>query len=206
MTCPYTLRLAVLCAALAGPAWAQAQAPQQPAAGNPAAPAPVAAEVKPPPATPEAAPAPEATASERRAAREELERELGGGDAASDESTGMGFMLVRTFVVLAVVILSIYLTLNFGLRRLMGLKGPVGSSGVVTVLERVPLDQRRALFVVKAGGEYLLVGGAEGALSLLCKLAPEEVERAQRERSAKALQLSPFLQKLLSRRGPPPTP
>lgn len=196
VTRPSTARLLAVCAALALPALAADPAAVAPAAepapakaGNPPAPADVAGEVRP------------QTAQERKAAREELEKELG--EVSPEETEGMGFMLVRTFVVLAVVILSIYLTLNFGLRRLMGLKGPVGSGGLVTVLERVALDQRRSLFVVKAGGEYLLVGGGEGALNLLCKLTPEEVERAQRERSAQAMTMSPFLQKLLSRRGPP---
>ena len=32
---------------------------------------------------------------------------------------------------------------------------------VVSVVERLPLDQRRTLFVLKAGDEYLLVGGGE---------------------------------------------
>src|SRR5690349_11514331 len=55
-------------------------------------------------------PAPD-IAADRRAAREELEKELG--TAAPEEGEGMGSMLLRTFVVLGVVVLSIYLTLNF---------------------------------------------------------------------------------------------
>ncbi len=128
-------------------------------------------------------------------------------EAQGNEDFGYGWVLLRTLVVLGIVLAVIYLTLNFGLRRLMGLKGlPSGHASVVTLLERVPLDQKRALFVVKAAGEYLLVGGADGGLSLIAKLDAAEVERLQRERVATPLALSPFLQKLLTRRGGPPPP
>ncbi len=179
-----------------------AAAPRFPLPQQPPADVPVEALVPAPTPAVEPAPAAEDPQARRRAVREELAREQD--QALGEDDVGMGAMLFRTFVVLGVVILSIYLTLNFGLRRLMGLKAPLGMTGVVTVVERVALDQRRALFVVKAGGEYLLVGGGgEGALSLLCKLSAEEVDRALREKSSGGLAMSPFLQKLLARRPPP---
>jgi flagellar biogenesis protein FliO len=79
----------------------------------------------------------------------------------------------------------------------------VGRKQLVTVVERVPLDQRRALFVLKAADEYLLVGSGESGLQLLSKLDTQAVERIQSERSqpaANVVPMSPFLQKLLSRR------
>jgi flagellar biogenesis protein FliO len=111
-------------------------------------------------------------------------------------------MLMRTVLVFGLVVLSIYLTLNVGLRRLMGLQGvPMGRPSVVSVVERVALDQRRTLFVLKAADEYLLVGGGEGGLQLLSKLDTESVERIRAERPpANVVPLSPFLQKLLARR------
>ncbi len=116
----------------------------------------------------------------------------------------MGWALVRTVLLLLAVLASIYLTLNVGLRRLMGLQGVgVGRQSLVSVVERVPLDQRRTLFVLKAADEYLLVGGGEGGLQLLSKLDTEAVERIraeQRQPSANVIPMSPFLQKLLSRR------
>ncbi|WP_232293653.1 flagellar biosynthetic protein FliO [Stigmatella aurantiaca] len=123
-------------------------------------------------------------------------------DASPEEPESMGWTLVRTVLLLAAVVASIYLTLNVGLRRLMGLQGvPVGRPSVVAVLERLPLDQRRTLFVLKAADEYLLVGGGEGGLQLLSKLDTEAVERIRAERpQTPAIPLSPFLQKLLSRR------
>jgi flagellar biogenesis protein FliO len=120
----------------------------------------------------------------------------------------MGWTLVRTLFLLGAVLAFIYLTLNVGLRRLMGLQNMgVGRQSVVTVLERVPLDQRRTLFVLKAADEYLLVGGGEGGLQLLSKLDTQAVERIRAEAPrASAIPISPFLQKLLSRRSGSSTP
>ncbi len=119
-----------------------------------------------------------------------------------EEPESLGWTLVRTLLLFGAVVLSIYLTLNVGLRRLMGLQGvPLGRPSVVSVVERVALDQRRTLFVLKAADEYLLVGGGEGGLQLLSKLDAEAVERIRAERPpASVVPFSPFLQKLLARR------
>ncbi|MBL9037378.1 MAG: FliO/MopB family protein [Archangium sp.] len=100
-------------------------------------------------------------------------------DAASPEfgsELDVGGALVRTFVVLGLVVALIYLSLNVGLRKLMGV-APVGSGRVVRVLERVPLDQKHALFVVRAGNEVLLLGAADNGVQLVTKLDAAEVER-----------------------------
>lgn len=152
-------------------------------------------------ATP-AAPAPAATAT-APAAREEAPPWQ---DRSELEQESMGWALVRMMVVLGLVIALTYLTLNVGLRRLMGLApGALRRASVVTVVERIPLDPKRVLFVVKAAGEYLLVGGSDGGMSLLSRLDTAEVQRIEREKAAPAA-TSPFLQKLLSRRGGSPPP
>lgn len=120
------------------------------------------------------------------------------------EDFSVGWTLFRTLVVLAMVVALAYLTLNIGLRRLLGIRAPVGTS-VVTVLERVALDQKRSLFVVEAGGEVLLIGGGDSALSLIAKLDRVEVEKLRASSSSNSpIQLSPFLRKLLGRKEPPP--
>ena len=119
------------------------------------------------------------------------------------EEFSLGWTLVRTMIVLAMVVALAYLTLNVGLRRLLGIRAPVGTS-LVTVLERVPLDQKRSLFVVEAGGEVLLIGGGDSALSLITKLDRAEVDKLRATPPASAIQLSPFLRKLLGRKEAPP--
>lgn len=118
------------------------------------------------------------------------------------EEFSVGWTLLRTIIVLAMVVALAYLTLNIGLRKLLGIKAPIGTS-VVTVLERVALDQKRSLFVVEAAGEVLLLGGADNALSLITKLDRKEVERLKTVPPTSPVQLSPFLKKLL---GKPETP
>lgn len=119
------------------------------------------------------------------------------------EDLNLGWTLVRTALVLGVVVSLIYLTLNIGLRKLLGIKPPT-SHGLVTVLERVPLDQKRSLFLVRAGSEVLLLGGSDTSLQLITKLDPVEVALAKQQAPAAQLTLSPLLQKLLGRPGPRP--
>lgn len=192
-------RALAVCACLCLAPLARAEAPAPAAAGN----APTL-EVEAPAPAAAATPALQAPTSELDplASTEE------------DPADSLGFMLVRTFLVFGGVMALIYLTLNVGLRKLMGLQGvSVGQPSLVSVVERVSLDQRRTLFVVKAAGEYLLVGGGETGLQLLSKLDTGAVERIRTvpPPAAHVMPLSPFLKKLIARRdetapgSPPPS-
>ena len=182
--------------------------------GATAVPSVQAAPVAPAPSAPaakvdSAAPALEDDFSSRADARWD-DPTLDASTSAEAEPDSLGWTLLRTLLVLGAVLASIYLTLNVGLRRLMGLQAmSAGRQPLVSVVERLPLDQRRALFVVKAADEYLLVGGGEAGLQLLSKLDSEAVERIRAQRpQTNVVPLSPFLQKLLSRRtsGSPSQP
>ena len=208
------MRLLLGAALVLTPPAVLAQAPSAPA--QPAvAPAPPAesAKVAPAPSEPseKAAPAaavPDVPAAQAQAAKSSADPfddpSIGASEGAGEEQDeSVGWMLLRTLLVLGVVVASIYLTLNVGLCKLMGLQAvSSGSQPLVSVVERLPLDQRRSLFVVKAADEYLLVGGGEAGLQLLSKLDSEAVERIRAQRpQPSAVPLSPFLQKLLSRRN-----
>lgn len=173
-------------------------------------------EAKPPPSPEAKAPAPEAKApaaeakpaepvqADRDAAARSLEEDLRRSEPEGEESFTVRSVLWM-FAAMAFVIAAIYITLNYGLRRLMGVRA-VGSVSLVQVLERVALDQKKSLYVLRAAGEYLLVGAADAGLSLICKLDTQEVERLERESRVQAQGMSPFLQKLLSRKGGSPPP
>ena len=177
------MKALLLAALLAAPALAREGPGAAPAAAaaSPAAPAPAPA--VPEPELPRAEP-PELAAGE----------------------LDLGWTLVRTAVVLGLVIALVYLTLNVGLRRLLGLKG-LGGPGLVKVLERVPLDQRRTLYVVEAAGEVLLVGASDGSLGLITRLDAAEVSRQRQPpvppRPGEA-QPSPLLRRQLGSRPAPP--
>lgn len=116
----------------------------------------------------------------------------------------LGWSLVRTIVVLGIVVALAWLTLNVGLRRLMGIGPAAGRRGIVSVIERVPLDQKRTLYVVKAGDEVLLLGASDLSVNFLSKLDAKVVEEATKP--AGQVTLSPFLQKLLGKKDAPPPP
>lgn len=141
--------------------------------------------------------APEAMVTPLRAQVPELELPTSELDSKG-EDLNLGWTLVRTALVLGIVVSLIYLTLNIGLRKLLGIKPPT-SRGLVTLLERVPLDQKRSLFLIRAGSEVLLLGGSDASLQLITKLDAADVERAQQQTPAAALTLSPLLQKLLGK-------
>lgn len=164
-----------------------AAVPAPPATVVPAAPTPVA----PSPA------APSLTLEERAGSGTSL-------GEPEEPAESLTWMLTRTLLVFGAVVAFIYLTLNVGLRKLMGLQGVgLGRPAVVSVVERVTLDQRRTLFVLKAADEYLLVGGGENGLQMLSKLDTEAVERirALPPPTPAVVSMSPFLQKLLARRA-----
>ena len=127
--------------------------------------------------------------------------------APPDDAISLGWVLFRTVVVLGIVVALIYLSLNYGLRKLMGVRAGSGMPGsLMKIVERLPLDQKRAVFVIKVAEEYLLLGGGEGSLNLLAKLDHDTVERIRQQKAGGQAPLSPFLMKLLSRRGGPPPP
>lgn len=125
-----------------------------------------------------------------------------------DEDLGAsaGGMLLRTVLVLGVVLAAIYLTLNVGLRRLMGLSavGGRGNGALLQVVERHAVGPRHALLVIRAGDDHLVVSQSEGQMNLISRIEPSQVEAraaAKAEAPAATPVLSPFLQKLLARRG-----
>lgn len=105
-----------------------------------------------------------------------------------------GYLLFKTLVVLGIVVAIIYLTLNVGARRL--LKLAPSSEALVQVVDRVPLDAKKTLFVVSAAGEYLLVGSTETGLNLISKLPTEQVQQALAKRDAQRAAAGTFLDRL----------
>lgn len=82
---------------------------------------------------------------------------------------GYGALMLTSLVVLVLVCVAAWVALRLVARWLEGRR--VG--GGVSVVARVPLEPRRALYVVEAGGRRLLIGSSEGGVSLVTELAPE---------------------------------
>ena len=94
---------------------------------------------------------------------------------ASDSTrhaTTYGASLVQAVAMLLGVCVLAWLVLRFASQRGLG----VGQGQRVKVLERVPLDARRMIYVVQIGERVLVLGGGEGASpTLLAELKPGEL-------------------------------
>lgn len=80
----------------------------------------------------------------------------------------LGAALAQTLLVLGAVCALAWWVLRQAARRGVG-RSP---AGVITVVDRVALDPRRTLFVVRVGPKALLLGGSDGGLSVLSELDP----------------------------------
>lgn len=90
--------------------------------------------------------------------------------------SGYGAALVQTLVSLLAVSLLAWLILRWGARRGFALGG---RGKHVKVVERVPLDPRRTLYVIEVGGKVLLLGAGDGASpTLLTELTPASIDTA----------------------------
>jgi flagellar biogenesis protein FliO len=85
-----------------------------------------------------------------------------------DDPTGVAGALddliwpfIKTMLMLCLVLGLVYLTLNKGLGKLMQ-RTQAGKR--IKVVERVTLDQRRAIFLVEVDGEEILLAAGEGGV------------------------------------------
>ncbi len=98
---------------------------------------------------------------------------------------GYGVALLQTLLALGAVCILAWVVLRWSARRGLGL----GRPGRVRVLERVPLDGRRALYLIEIGERVLLVGAGEGgAPALIAELDASELPPAP-ERPASLVEL-----------------
>ncbi len=92
---------------------------------------------------------------------------------------GYGAALVQTLLALGGVCVLAWVVLRWASRRGLG----VGRGQRIKVVERVPLDARRALFLVEVGGKMLLVATGDGAPTLLTELDPADVPTPEKPAS-----------------------
>jgi len=81
------------------------------------------------------------------------------GDSAADLPGGYGVALLQTLLALVAVCILAWVVLKWASRRGLGLGA---GGGRVRVLERIALDPRRSLYLVKVGDRVLLIGAGDG--------------------------------------------
>jgi flagellar biogenesis protein FliO len=89
-----------------------------------------------------------------------------------------GSYLVQTFITLVVVCALAFVVL-WGARRL----GIGRATGSVKLVGHLPLDARRAIYLVKVGTHVFVVGVAEGGMTKLGELPDGEVPKEEPERA-----------------------
>ena len=97
--------------------------------------------------------------------------------APPPEPGGYGMFLFETLLILALVCAGAWLLIRFGLRR--HYPGPGARGGPLRLVARLPLEPRRAVYIVEAGKKMFLVGSSEqGPLQTLGELDPSDVNVA----------------------------
>jgi flagellar biosynthetic protein FliO len=110
---------------------------------------------------------------------------------------GIGWQsLALSFVSLGAVCLVAY----FALRLLAG-RGVGKMSGAIRVVARCPLEPRRSLYVIEAGGRCFLVGVGEGPMALLAEL---DAAALPREAATASPRFADVLARVLKRPGRAP--
>ena len=86
--------------------------------------------------------------------------------------------LIETLVTLVAVVGVSVLVLFFARRLGVGV-----AEGPLALLGRLPLDPKRAIYLVRVGKQVLVVGGSEGGLVKLGEMPLDEVPRIEPPRS-----------------------
>jgi flagellar biogenesis protein FliO len=150
----------------------------------------------PAPAAVVAAPSSAGSGSTGEPLRQLSDKELFGSGPETAATDSPAYMLFNTLAALGLVVALIYVTLHLGARKLLKLGPQPGA--LVRVVERVPLDAKKSLYVLQAAGEYLLIGGTESSVALLGKLDPSAVEQALAARQVKPPAPGSFLARIQS--------
>ncbi|HVT06570.1 MAG TPA: flagellar biosynthetic protein FliO [Polyangia bacterium] len=105
---------------------------------------------------------------------------------------------------LSVVSLGVVCLVAWGALRVLAGRGVGKVSGAVKVLARCPLEPRRSVYVIEAGGRCLLVGVGDGPMTVLAELDAETV-RAESAASAGSPRFAEVLARAMRRQAPPAT-
>lgn len=114
------------------------------------------------------------------------------------DTSDVGWGAVRAFFALGAVVLLAYLLLGKGLPKLLKIEQPVAQRRIMQVIDRLPIDQRRSMMVVRIQDEYFLVGSTESTINLISKLDGEGVGAALEIAQARMEAEKPSLGRLAS--------
>ncbi|MCP4673946.1 MAG: flagellar biosynthetic protein FliO [Deltaproteobacteria bacterium] len=79
-----------------------------------------------------------------------------------------GIFILETLVALAAIALAAWGAVRIARARM----GSRGETGRLRIIERLPLEPRRAVYLIEADGRTMLIGSSEGSLRLIEDLGP----------------------------------
>jgi flagellar biogenesis protein FliO len=107
--------------------------------------------------------------------------------------------IFQMILVLGAICLLAYLVLGKLLPKLLRIEAPVAQKRIMHVIDRLPVDQRRSIVVMRIGGLYFLVGITEHGISLISRLDADDVETALESAEAPTPKLGKIAGVLLGR-------
>ena len=109
----------------------------------------------------------------------EVEPNLGLGAQTENDLPSLSYMFFKMVLTLGAVCLLVYLSLGKLLPKLMRVQAPIASRRILQVVDRLPIDQRRSIMIIKSGEElYYLVGVSENGINLLSRIDSDEIDSA----------------------------
>lgn len=92
------------------------------------------------------------------------------------DATSLAVGILDGVLVLAAICILAYILLRYGLGRL---RGRHAAGQLIRVVDRVELEPRRALYVVRVGKQAFLIGAAEGGMRRLAELDAEDLPEGE---------------------------
>lgn len=97
----------------------------------------------------------------------------------------LGFVCVLAFVAL----------------RFLGRRGVGRPNGPIKIMARLPLEPRRALYVIETAGRCFLIGVGDGPMTMLAELGADQVKASLPVASETGTRFADVLGKVLGNRG-----
>lgn len=117
---------------------------------------------------------------------------------AAPAAGGYGELALTALLVLAVVCVVVVVAARYAGRWL---RGGGGEEGLVRVRARVPLEPRRALYLIEVGQQTLLIGSGENGIHVVTELEPGEIPSAPGRASLSSMATQAFVQRWRARKG-----
>jgi flagellar protein FliO/FliZ len=120
-------------------------------------------------------------------------------DRPKSSASGFGAAFTKMILVLGGVCVLAYIILGKVLPRVMRVPAPSGAHRIVSVVDRLPIDPKRSVLVLRVADAHYLVGVTDHNISLIAKLAEEQISQAISESNVAGPSIAERAKSLLDR-------